>query len=152
MSQFAYQPLQLPGEEILVPQFPISTSGFGPLSTGQDLIPMDPTALGNGSSAPVRWWNDPKIWGGEDADGFKHTNKVGMGLDALQGFGNLYLGMQRYGLAKDQLAQQKKEFGLNYRAQRKTLNTAMRDRQRARVASNPGAYQSVDAYMKQNKI
>lgn len=65
---------------------------------------------------------------------------------------NAFMGMKQYGLYKDQLAESKRQFGLNYDAQRTTTNTALQDRQTARVASNPGAYQSVGAYMSANGI
>lgn len=39
---------------------------------------------------------------------------------------------------------------LNYEAQKKTTTASLEDRQRARMTSNAGAYQSVDDYMSQN--
>lgn len=65
---------------------------------------------------------------------------------------NAFMGMKQYGLYKDQLAESKRQFGLNYDAQRQSTNTALEDRQTARVASNPGAYQSVGTYMQANGI
>lgn len=76
----------------------------------------------------------------------------GMTLRAAQGMANLFMGMKQYGLYKDQLAESKRQFGLNYDAQKSTTNSAMEDRQRARVASNAGAYQSVGDYMNKNQI
>lgn len=79
----------------------------------------------------------------------------GWAMPALQTFGglaNVYLGMKQYGLAKDQFKESKRQFNLNFDAQRKLTNSRLRDRQRARVASNPNAYQSVGAYMKDNGI
>lgn len=73
-------------------------------------------------------------------------------LGAFQGLANTYLGMQQYGLAKDTLKANKEQFAKNYEAQKRTTNTALEDRQRARVASNAGAYQSVGDYMNQNGI
>ena len=77
---------------------------------------------------------------------------MGYGLSALQGMGNLYMGMQQYGLMKDQLAFSKDAFNKNYAAQSKMTNASLMDRQRARVAANSGAYQSVGDYMAQNRI
>lgn len=74
------------------------------------------------------------------------------GLGAIGGLAQAYMGMQQYGLAKKTLAENQRQFDLNYAAQRDTTNTAMRDRQAARVASNPGAYQSVDDYMAANQV
>lgn len=74
------------------------------------------------------------------------------GLNALGGIGSMFMGMKQYGLAKDALTASKEQFQKNYAAQRQTLNTQLEDRQRARVASNPGAYESVGSYMDKNRI
>lgn len=73
-------------------------------------------------------------------------------MQAAQGLANAYMGMKQYGLFKDQLNFQKESFAKNYAAQQATLNTQLEDRQRARVASNAGAYQSVGEYMNTNRI
>lgn len=81
--------------------------------------------------------------------------KDGWGGTAISGLGALasaFLGMKQYGLAKQTLAENKKQFQMNYDAQKQTTNSRLEDRQRARVASNPGAYQSVGDYMGQNRI
>lgn len=76
----------------------------------------------------------------------------GMAMGAASGIASAYMGMKQYGLAKDTFEQHKAEYAANYAAQRSTTNTNLQDRQAARVASNPGAYQSVGAYMNQNGI
>lgn len=76
----------------------------------------------------------------------------GMALGAAQGLFNGYLGLQQLGMAKDAMKENKRQFNLNYDAQRRTTNAALEDRQRARLASNPGAYESVGAYMNKNGI
>lgn len=73
-------------------------------------------------------------------------------LQAAQGLMNGYMGMKQYNLYKDQFRSQKDQFERNWSAQKSTVNSQLEDRQRARVASNPGAYQSVGAYMAQNGI
>lgn len=75
----------------------------------------------------------------------------GLAIGAAQGLGNLYLGMQQYGLAKDALANSRNQFERQYTAQRTLTNARLEDRQRARVASNPG-YESVDSYMNRNRV
>lgn len=92
------------------------------------------------------------LLGGTDANGVKSAGWGGAALGALQGLGNLYSGMKQYGLAKDTLNENKKQFELNFGAQRKSVNSRLEDRQRARVASNPTGYQSVADYMKTNGI
>lgn len=76
----------------------------------------------------------------------------GLALGAAQGLGGLYMGMQQYNLAKEALANSKAQFERNFAAQAQTLNTQMADRQAARVASNPGAYESVSSYMDRNRV
>lgn len=103
-----------------------------------------------GSTNPTSGWNwtssiDPKT-------GLKTTGILDYGIGALSGLGNLFMGMQNYGLAKDQLKFQKDAYNKNYAAQAKTTNASLEDRQAARVASNPGAYQSVSDYMAKNRI
>ena len=103
----------------------------------------------NGVVPPINaeqsWWDT--IVGTKDKPGIG-----GLALGTLSGLGNAYMGMKQYGLAKDSLKQSKQQFAMNYDAQRQTTNSASEDRQRARVASNPGAYESVDTYMDKNRI
>ena len=75
-----------------------------------------------------------------------------LALNAAGGLASTFLGMKQYGLAKQTLAENKRQFQLNYDAQKQTTNTRLEDRQRARVASNAGAYQSVGDYMTVNGI
>ena len=83
-----------------------------------------------------------------DANGIKTQGWGGLALSGIQGLGNSYMAMKQFGLAEDALKEQKRQFNINYEAQRKTTNSQLADRQRARVASNPGAYQSEAEYMK----
>lgn len=82
------------------------------------------------------------IIGTKEAPGWGNL-AVGAGGALMSGF----LGLQQYGLAKQALAQSKQQFETNFAAQRSTTNAQLEDRQRARVASSPGAYQSVGDYM-----
>lgn len=83
-----------------------------------------------------------------DANGIKTQGWGGMAMSGLQGLGNSYMAMKQFGLAEDALKEQQRQFNINYEAQRKMTNSQLADRQRARVASNPGAYQSEAEYMK----
>lgn len=93
------------------------------------------------------WLREKGIIGTRDQQGWG-----GLALGAATGIGSLYLGMQQYNLAKDALANNKAQYAQNYAAQRSEMNTNLEDRQRARVASNSGAYQSVGDYMAANGI
>jgi hypothetical protein len=75
-----------------------------------------------------------------------------MALSAGTGLFNAYMGMKQYGLFKDQLNFQKNSFERNFAAQRDSVNTQLEDRQKARVAANPGAFQSVGDYMAANRM
>jgi len=99
-----------------------------------------------------RWFKDSGFLGSTDAKGVKTDGWGGMALSAAGGLASAFMGMKQYGLAKDTLAENKKQFGLNYEAQKTTTNASLEDRQRARVASNSGAYQSVGDYMAKNGI
>jgi len=102
-------------------------------------------------AAPDRgFWGS--MLGTEDANGFKTQGWGGMAIGAASGLLNGYMGMKQYGLAKDQLEEGKRQYDANYAAQRSTTNASLEDRQRARVASNSGAYESVGSYMNKNGI
>jgi len=85
-------------------------------------------------------------------NGIQQQGWGGLALGAASALGNSWMGMKQYGLAKDALKENKRQYEQNYAAQRTLTNSQLEDRQRARVASNPGAYQSVGEYMKQNGI
>ena len=76
----------------------------------------------------------------------------GLALGGLQALMGGWMGMKQYGIAKDTLKEGKRQFNKNYTAQASTINTQLEDRQRARVASNAGAYESVTPYMDKNRI
>lgn len=98
------------------------------------------------------WLQDSNFLGKTLADGTKVQGWGGMALGAGQGLLNAFMGMQQYGLAKKTLEENKRQFQLNYDAQKTTTNAALEDRQRARLAANPGAYESLSSYMDKNRI
>jgi hypothetical protein len=87
------------------------------------------------------------VLGGRDQKGNQEMGFGGLAIGGISALGNLYMGMKQYGLAKDQLNFQKSSFERNWEASKSTTNSALEDRQKARVASNPGAYESVGSYM-----
>lgn len=86
------------------------------------------------------------------ADGSMTQGWGGMALSAATGLANAYMGMKQLGIAKDTLKFNKQKHAQNYDAQKRTTNASLEDRQRGRVASNPGAYESVGSYMDKNGI
>ena len=126
-----------------VPQDWSSALMMGPPASamGEPAIPMK-GATGGVTPVDSNWYDGalgPNGWGG-------------LAVNAAGGLASAFLGMKQYGLAKQTLEENKRQFGLNYAAQRQTTNTRLEDRQRARVASNANAYQSVGDYMNQNRI
>ena len=122
---------------------------FMPKTAANPTIPMIGAAAPNfGASNPL----NPDAGSGNWMDLFGGLDGTKMALGGLTGLANAFMSMQQYGIAKKTLSENQRQFNLNYNAQRDTTNTALRDRQAARVASNPGAYQSVDDYMRQNAI
>jgi hypothetical protein len=107
------------------------------------------TAVGLPATGPS-WWDS--FGGYTTTDGTKVNGWGGAALGLAQGLSGAYMGMKQYGLAKSQLAFSKDAFNKNYAANKATVNASMEDRQRARVASNAGAYQSVGDYMAKNGI
>lgn len=92
------------------------------------------------------------LLGGTDDKGVTTKGWAPVALGIGQAIMGGIQGRQAMQLAQDQFKESKRQFNLNYGAQRQSINTDLEDRQRARVAANPGAYQSVSEYMNQNRI
>lgn len=120
------------------------TQGFAP-KTG------NPTAFGGADfklGAPAEagnWWDGALDKPGQQGWG-------GLALGGVETFAKVFMGMQQYGLAKKQLAENQRQFDTNFAAQKGLTNSNLEDRQRARVASNAGAYESVGNYMNKNGV
>lgn len=97
-----------------------------------------------------------KLVGYRNKDGSGSPGFGGLALAAGQGLFDAWRGMEMLKLGKDQLNFQKDSFAKNWEAQKRTVNSQLRDRQTARLASREGAptspYQSVGDYMNQNGI
>ena len=102
-----------------------------------------------GSSTPT--WGQ-SAFGYTDKNGLKTNGWAGAALGLGQGLLQGYQGMQQYGMAKKQFKESKRQYEQNYAAQRALTNASLEDRQRARVASNSGAYQSVSEYMDKHGV
>ena len=140
-------------------QMPMGTNGLAPnqgMFTGSAVnAPLSgPTGFAGAGTTPG-WLQSMRDWGvlgSTDKNGLQQQGWGGLALGAAQGIGSLYLGLKQYELAKDTLANNKAQFERNFAAQKATTNASLEDRQRARVASNAGAYQSVGDYMAQNGV
>jgi hypothetical protein len=106
--------------------------------------------MGIPAKVPTFWdkmigWTDP-------ATQVQHAGWGGLALGGIEALGSGWLGLQQYGLAKDQLKFQKEAFNRDFANQVKMINGQLEDRQRARVQSNPYAYESVGAYLDKNRV
>lgn len=121
-----------------------ATSGVVPATPG-----MTGTSIGTDAGATS--FNTPSVSGvlGTGMSGLQ-LGQLGLGLG--NGLLNGYLGFQNLGLAKSQAKQAQNNWDKQWSANVKNTNGALEDRQRARIASNPGAYESVDSYMKKYGI
>ena len=119
-------------------------------------LPTNPVSAGVVSPGVMDqfndWFNNSGFLQKKDASGMTSGGWGTAGLGIAQGLGNAWMGMQNLKVAKDTLKANKEQFALNYGAQKQTTNTALEDRQRARVAANSTAYQSVGDYMNKNRI
>lgn len=119
-------------------------------------LPTNPVSAGVASPGVMDqfndWFNNSGFLQKKDASGMTSGGWGTAGLGIAQGLGNAWMGMQNLKVAKDTLKANKEQFALNYGAQKQTTNTALEDRQRARVAANSTAYQSVGDYMNKNRI
>ena len=94
-------------------------------------------------------WLDSILGGNGDMSGLQMGQ---LGLGGVTSLLNGYLGFQNLSLAKKQYQSQLDQFNKQWDANKRLTNASLADRQAARVASNPNAYQSVDDYMKKYGI
>ena len=133
--------VQVPGAD-LNPMAGFGQPSPGFLPDGSSYGQMGPLAQGAGGGS---------IWDSFlSKDGAQGWGNTAMGVAG--GLFNAWQGMKQYGLAKETLETNKQQFAQQFGAQQKMTNSRMEDRQAARVASNPGAYQSVGDYMKKNGV
>lgn len=163
MSTFAPQP-QVPFTmgQWGMPQIPTMQLPGADLDPMSQLNPMagmgqpSPGFLPQGASYGQMGPALPGAGGGGFMDSLLGTKEApgwgGTAMGAASGIFNAWMGMKQYGLAKDTLETNKQQFAQNFGAQQKMTNSRLEDRQRARVASNAGAYQSVGDYMKTNGV
>lgn len=149
-TNFAQQPYSMgadiaafgAGPAVAAPAAPAMTYGT-PLSTaGGPGGFMPPTASGAPGDAGV-------------APGGKFGNFLsGFGnlAEGLSGLGQLYIGLKSLGIAKDQLAFSKEAYNTNLTNQRKSYNTALEDRIRARAVTEGRASGYADEYMTKNRL
>lgn len=99
-------------------------------------------------------FNKESMFGGASPSGAQTGGWVMPAVNILGGIFSMNQGKKAEAFAKDQLKEQRRQFDMNYGAQKQSINTELEDRQRARVASagGSGAYESVDSYLDKNRI
>jgi hypothetical protein len=160
LGQFDYQPANynLTGSSLsAAPSMGLLGQNWGNTNYGINTSTVDMSGFGNmvgaagsGSSGGGGGGGGGlfgNFLGSTATDGSKSAGWGGMALGAVQGLGNMYMGMKQFGLAKDQLKSSKEQFAMNYGAQRTMTNNSINDRNVARVASREGTsnpYKSLD--------
>lgn len=130
--------------------------GFGTmagLTASPDYVPTASASTGGFLGGLGDLFSKNSFLGGTNPNG---TQSMGWAMPAVgiaQAIMGGINGMKQTSLAEDNLKEGKRQFQLNYDAQKQSTNTQLEDRQRARVASNPGGgYESVSTYLDKNKI
>ena len=103
-------------------------------------------------------WANPTTWQGglqrlgvtdsiDPISGNKLNGWGGLALNTIGGLGQAFMGMKTYGLAKDQFRFQKNAWNKEFAAQKGLINSQLEDRQKRRVAEQPGQHEDVASYM-----
>lgn len=96
-----------------------------------------------------------EFWSWDGFLGNTETGTKGWGMPALafaNSAFNVWSGLEKLDLGKQQLAENQRQFNLNFGNQAQLTNTRLRDRQQARFNRNPGVYESPDIYMSKNAV
>lgn len=104
------------------------------------------------AAAPGMFSRQSMFGGTDPSTGISTGGWAPVALGAGQAIFGALQGNKAMGLAEKQFQEGQRQFDLNFDAQRKTINTQLEDRQRARVASNSGAYESTDDYLRKNRV
>lgn len=122
-------------------------------AAGQGLANLFTSLFGGGNNGSSNGlFSSTSMFGGVAPNGTASGGWVSpLASIAQTAFGAIQ-GNKQMQLAEDRFDESRRQFDANYAAQRTTTNSQLEDRQRARVASNPGAYESVSSYMSRNQV
>lgn len=125
-------------------------SGLGGLSFGNSGFSPQAGLIGNQSLGGGQFGFNS--FGGLSDSTMSGLQMGQLGIGALTGLANGYMGLQNASLARKQASQAQANWDKQWNANVQTTNASLADRQKARVASNPNAYESVDSYLKKYGI
>ena len=151
------QSQNLIGDYSPVPPGIPSLDGLNPQTTMAGLTPNAASQIGWGADMGFMdkmksWWDKTPLMDTYDpATNLKTQGMGSLALSGAQALTGAYLGMKNYGLAKKTFNENKRQFDVNFDAQRTNVNAQLEDRQRARVAGSAGQV-SVEDYMNKNRI
>jgi hypothetical protein len=150
------------GTNFLPFDFDLSSIFGGTTGGGDGLVNFPGFGGGGSAGAPVsggggglfgNMFNRQSMFGGTDMNsGISSGGWAPVALGAGQAIFGALQGNKATKLAEDQFKEGKRQFDLNFNAQRSTINSQLEDRQRARVASNPTAYENTDDYLRKNRV
>ena len=94
------------------------------------------------------------FWGNTfgNGEGGLDLDKLGTAFDGLKSIFGIWGGMKQLGMAKDAYEFEKKSYQENVANQKKTYNSTLEDRQRARAAFAGESDASVDEYVKKHRL
>lgn len=87
-----------------------------------------------------------------NGEGGLDLDKLGTAFDGLKSIFGIWGGMKQLGMARDAYDFEKKSYQENVANQKKTYNSTLEDRQRARAAFAGESDASVDEYVKKHKL
>lgn len=117
---------------------PLFDTDMGGAGITRNAQPLTPAATPSFMDSFLGW---------EEANGTKHN---GWGMPALGAANSLFqgwIGLEQLGVAKKSLKEQKRQFDMNWDAQRTNTNRQLADRQEHRAAFNPDAAEDTASYM-----
>ncbi len=131
---------------------PYANMGSYGLSPGVNLNGPSASPVLGGTSPDFNSWMPDWLKG---AVGTKEAPGWGsLALGSAQALGGLFMGMKQYGIAKKTFNENKRQFQLNWDANRNLINAQLADRQAGRIAASgpDGRHASVADYMAQYGI
>ena len=135
---------------------PTATNFINPTAAAGVPDIVAPTAVAPSGGGFGDWMENSGMLNKTDADGNTSQGWGSMAINGAQAFGNLWLGSQQLGMAKDALKQSKREFKTNNNNQVQMVNNQLAGRANEMAAASgdgsAGGYKSAEAYVDAKKL